>query len=231
MGMDSNQGGDGKTVSKLFMILTTGYVVCLVVSNTIAGKLCLIAGNFSADAGTILFPVTYILGDVFTEVYGFKRARTVIWLGFSFNFIAVALYMLTVALPYPDFWTNQEAYAVVMGSTPRLTAASLAGYLFGEFSNSMILSKLKVWCRGKMLWVRTILSTVVGECLDTAIFVALAFGGTQETSVLFGIFAFEYVFKVCFEIVCTPATYAVVGWLKRAEGVDTFDYNETYRVI
>lgn len=221
---------DNKTVSKMFMIIAVVYVTCLLLSNLIAGKMWAI-GGITLPAAVILFPITYIFGDVFTEVYGFRNARTIIWLGFGCSFFAVAIYLLTIALPHPDFWANQEAYQTVLGTTPRVAAASFIGYLFGEFSNSMILSKLKVATKGKKLWVRTILSTLVGEGFDSIIFVTVSFWGTMDNATVLQMILFQYLFKVCYEIIFTPVTYGVVGWLKQKEGVDTFDYDVKYRPL
>lgn len=222
---------DNKAVSKLFLIITVVYVTCLLLSNLVAGKMWAVTSNITLPAAVILFPITYIFGDIFTEVYGFKNARIIIWLGFACSFFAVGVYMITIGLPHPDFWTNQEAYATVLGTTPRVAAASFIGYLFGEFSNSMILSKLKVMTGGKKLWVRTILSTLVGEGFDSVIFVTVSFWGTMENATLLQMIFFQYLFKVCYEIIFTPATYAIVNWIKRKEEMDTFDYNVKYRIV
>lgn len=222
---------DNKAVSKLFLIITVVYVTCLLLSNLVAGKMWAVTSNITLPAAVILFPITYIFGDIFTEVYGFKNARIIIWLGFVCSFFAVGVYMITIGLPHPDFWTNQEAYATVLGTTPRVAAASFIGYLFGEFSNSMVLSKLKVMTGGKKLWVRTILSTLVGEGFDSVIFVTVSFWGTMENATLIQMIIFQYLFKVCYEIVFTPVTYAIVNWIKRKEEIDTFDYNVKYRIV
>lgn len=215
------------TITKLFACLMTIYITCLLLSNLIAGKMMAL-GNITLPAAVILFPITYILADVFTEVYGFKNMRTVIWLGFGCSAFAVLIYMITIALPYPAFWENQEAFKAVLSTTPRVFAASLAGYLFGEFSNAIILSKLKVLTEGKKLWVRTIGSTIVGEAFDTVIFISISFWGTMETSVLLQMMLYQYLFKVCYEIIFTPVTYAVVNKLKKVEETDTFDENVKY---
>lgn len=219
------------TVSRLFLCIAVIYVTCLLLSNLIAGKMWSVTENITLPAAVILFPVTYIFGDIFTEVYGFRSARTVIWLGFGCSFFAVAVYLLTIALPHPGFWENQDAYAIVMGTTPRVAVASFIGYLFGEFSNSMILSKLKIATDGKYLWVRTILSTLVGEGFDSVIFVMISFWGTMENGTVLQMILFQYLFKVGYEVIFTPVTYAVVGWLKRKEGVDTYDYDVKYSVV
>ncbi|MCQ2532312.1 MAG: queuosine precursor transporter [Saccharofermentans sp.] len=219
------------TVSTMFMVLAVVYVTCLLLSNLIAGKMWAVTSSITLPAAVILFPITYIFGDVFTEVYGFRKARTVIWLGFACSFFAVAVYLITIALPHPGFWENQDAYAVVMGTTPRVAAASFIGYLFGEFSNSIILSKLKVATKGKKLYLRTILSTLVGEGFDSVIFIMVSFWGTMDTKTILNMILFQYLFKVCYEIIFTPATYAIVNRLKKIEDVDTYDYDVKYNVI
>ena len=217
-----------KNVSKLFMIIAVIYVTCLLLSNLIAGKMWAVTESITLPAAVILFPITYIFGDIFTEVYGFKKARTIIWLGFGCSFFAVAVYLITIALPHPGFWDGQEAYATVLGTTPRVAIASFIGYLFGEFSNSVVLSRLKVATGGKKLWIRTILSTLVGEGLDSLIFVTISFFGTMDNATLARMILFQYLFKVCYEAIFTPATYAIVNWLKKKEETDVFDYNVKY---
>ncbi len=220
-----------KTVSKLFMSIAVIYVTCLLLSNLIAGKMWAVTGSITLPAAVILFPITYIFGDVFTEVYGFRKARTIIWLGFGCSFFAVAVYLITIALPHPGFWEGQEAYAAVLGTTPRVAIASFIGYLFGEFSNSMVLSKLKVATKGKNLWIRTILSTLIGEGLDSVIFVMISFWGTMDNSTVLHMILYQYLFKVCYEALFTPVTYAAVNWLKKKENADVFDYNIRYDIV
>lgn len=220
-----------KTVSQLFMTIAVVYVTCLLLSNLIAGKMWAVTSSITLPAAVILFPITYIFGDVFTEVYGFRKARIIIWLGFACSFFAVVIYLLTIALPHPDFWGNQEAYAAVLGTTPRVAAASFIGYLFGEFSNSMILSRLKVATQGRKLWVRTILSTLVGEGFDSVIFITVSFWGTMDNATVLQMILFQYLFKVSYEVIFTPVTYAVVRWLKRKEGIDTYDYDVKYHIV
>ena len=220
-----------KSVSNLFVVVAVIYVTCLLLSNLIAGKMWAVTADITLPAAVILFPITYIFGDVFTEVYGFRNARTIIWLGFACSFFAVLIYLITIALPHPGYWGNQEAYAVVMGTTPRVALASFTGYLFGEFSNSMILSRLKVKTRGKKLWLRTILSTVVGEGFDSVIFIMISFWGTMENSVVLQMILFQYLFKVGYEVLFTPVTYGVVNWLKKKENTDTYDYDVKYNMI
>ena len=207
------------------------FVTCLLLSNLVAGKMWAVTDSITLPAAVILFPVTYIIGDVFTEVYGFKKARTVIWLGFACSFFAVLIYLITIALPHPGYWENQEAYATVMGTTPRVAIASFAGYLFGEFSNSIILSRMKVVTKGKNLWMRTIFSTIVGEGLDSVIFIMISFWGTMENSVVAQMILFQYLFKVGYEILFTPVTYLVVKRIKKAEGIDVYVEGIRYNLV
>ena len=220
-----------KTVSQLFVVIAVVYVTCLLLSNLVAGKMWAVSSSITLPAAVVLFPITYIFGDIFTEVYGFKKARVIIWLGFACSFFAVAVYLITIALPHPGYWENQSAYEIVLGTTPRVAVASLAGYLFGEFSNSMLLSRLKVKMEGKKLWVRTILSTLVGEGFDSVIFIMISFWGTMDNSVVLSMIVYQYLFKVCYEIIFTPVTYAVVRWLKNREGIDTYDRDVSYKII
>lgn len=207
------------------------FVSCLLLSNLIAGKMWAVTDDITLPAAVILFPLTYIIGDVFTEVYGFRKARNIIWLGFVCSFFAVLIYIITIALPHPGYWESQGAYEAVLGTTPRVAAASFAGYLFGEFSNSIILSKLKVMSKGKKLWVRTILSTVIGEGLDSFIFIMISFWGTMENSVVLNMILFQYLFKVAYEILFTPVTYLVVKLIKRKEGIDVYDEGIKYNLV
>ena len=222
---------ESKTVSRLFMCIGIVFVTCLLLSNLVAGKMWAVTENVTLPAAVILFPLTYIIGDVFTEVYGFKKARTVIWLGFACSFFAVLIYLITIALPHPGYWENQEAYATVMGTTPRVAIASFAGYLFGEFSKSIILSRMKVATKGKNLWMRTIFSTVVGEGLDSVIFIMISFWGTMDNSVVGQMILFQYLFKVGYEILFTPVTYLVVKKIKKAEGIDVYDEGIRYNLV
>ena len=207
------------------------FVTCLLLSNLVAGKMWAVTENITLPAAVILFPLTYIIGDVFTEVYGFRNARTIIWLGFACSFFAVLIYLLTIALPHPGYWENQDAYSVVLGTTPRVAIASFAGYLFGEFSNSIVLSKMKVATKGKRLWLRTILSTVVGEGLDSVIFITISFWGTMDNSIVLQMILFQYLFKVGYEALFTPVTYLVVRAVKKAEGIDVYDEGIRYNLV
>lgn len=215
------------SITPMFVVLSGLFVSCLMLSNIVAGKLVSIFG-ITLTAAVVLFPVTYIFGDVLTEVYGFKRARLIIWIGFGCNLLMVLVFWMTLAMPYPEFWRGQEAYSLVLGTTPRIVAASLIAYLAGSFSNSIVLSKLKVITSGRWLWVRTISSTVVGEGVDSLIFITLSFYGTLPGPALIQMIIAQYIFKVLYEIVATPLTYLVVGWIKRKEEIDAYDYGVIY---
>ena len=216
-----------KKYSFLFLCLTTIFITCLLLSNLIAGKLILVFGMV-LPAAVILFPITYIVSDIITEVYGFGCSRRVIWTGFACNLLAVLVYMATIALPYPDFWFGQEAFGTVLGSTPRILVASLLGYLFGEFLNAMVLSRLKVLMKGKWLWGRTIASSVIGVALDTLIFITVAFWGIYDTSVILNMILFQYIWKLGYEVVLTPVVCFLIKRVKVFEGSDVYDVGEKY---
>lgn len=207
--------------SPLLVAVAALFVTTLVVSNIIAVKLVEISGQVF-PAGLVIFPLSYLLGDVLTEVYGFRTARAVIWLGFGCNLVAVGAIQAAIHLPAAGFWQeNQEAYATTLGTTWRIFLASLAAYLVGEFANSTVLARMKVATRGRWLWTRTIGSTIVGEGLDSLIFVSAAFAGTGAA--LGNPIVTTWLIKVGYETAATPLTYVIVNFLKQAEGVDVFD--------
>ena len=215
-----------------FLLPITGlFVMTLVISNIIAVKLVTIFG-LVLPAAVILFPVTYIVGDILTEVYGYARARQVIWIGFACNLIGVLAIALAGAIPAAAFWTTPffetpeqagTAWQAILGFAPRLLIASLIAYLFGEFLNSMVLARLKVRTGGRLLWLRTISSTIVGQGADSAIFISIAFLGILPPGALLSSILSQWLFKVAFEAIATPVTYRVVAFLKRTEGIDADD--------
>jgi hypothetical protein len=188
-------------------------------------------GPFTFDGGTILFPISYIFGDILTEVYGYRRSRRVIWTGFLASILMSITFIAVGALPPASDWPNQNAYDKILGLTPRIVIASLLAYFAGEFSNSFVLAKLKIATSGRWLWTRTISSTAVGQAIDTAIFCLVAFWGVLPGSLLWALIASNYIFKVGFEVAFTPATYAAVNFLKRTEVVDTFDRETNFNPI
>lgn len=203
-------------------IITALFVAILLISNVASSKITTI-GFLTFDAGTILFPLSYIIGDMLTEVYGYSRARRAIWIGLLCNVIMAATFMIVAVLPPAADWPNQGAYEAILGWTPRIVLASIVAYFIGEFINSFILAKLKLKTKGKYLWTRTIGSTLVGQLLDTLIFVFIAFWGILPTPVLISIIISNYVFKVAIEVLFTPITYKVVNLLKKKEHQDYYD--------
>ncbi len=209
---------------RYFDLVLATFVAVLLISNVASTKILLL-GPFTFDGGTVLFPVSYIFGDILVEVYGYARARRVIWTGFLFLGLMAAILALVGTLPPAPGWENQEAYIRILGATPRIVAGSLLGYWLGSFSNSAVMALMKVATGGRWLWMRTIGSTIVGEGVDTLAFVLVAFAGTLPWSTLWLVVISNYVFKTGFEALATPLTYAVTGFLKRAEGVDVYDYD------
>jgi uncharacterized integral membrane protein (TIGR00697 family) len=211
--------------SPLLLILTALFVTVLLTSNLIAVKLVAF-GPLTLPAAVIVFPLSYLFGDVLTEVYGYAVARRVIWLGFSCNLVFVLFIVAAGALPgAPGAWdtTAQSAFERILGFTPRLLAASFIAYLAGEFLNSFVMARLKIATQGRWLWTRTISSTLVGQAIDSAIFISGAFAAVLPAGLLLRTILNQWAFKSAYEIVATPLTYAVVGFLKRREHQDPFD--------
>ncbi len=218
----------GQLVSIWFVCLAALFVTALITANIVAVKIVEI-GGIQVPAGTLtLFPLAYVFGDVLTEVYGFGRARQVIWLGFACNAIAVAAIMISGILPAAGFWQDQAAWDTILGFTWRLLLASFAGYLVGEFINSFILSRLKLLTKGRWLWSRTITSTLFGQFFDTGIFILIAFTGVVPDSALLEIFVTAWLIKVAYETLATPVTYAVVGFLKKVDNSDVYDIGTSF---
>jgi uncharacterized integral membrane protein (TIGR00697 family) len=213
-----------------FIACTALFVTCLLTANTIAAKLVTL-GGLTLTAGIVIFPISYVLGDVLTEVWGYAAARQVIWLGFACNALMVAAVWLGGELPAAPFWKGQAAYQEILGQAPRILLASFAAYLVGEFANAFVLAKLKIATGGRWLWVRTIGSTVVGQALDSLVFVVLAFAGAVPVGVLTGIVGAQWAVKVVYEAAATPLTYAAVAWLKSREAIDTFDYDTDFNPL
>jgi queuosine precursor transporter len=207
---------------KYLDIITALFVAVLLISNVVAAKITSL-GMFTLSAAAILFPLSYIVGDVLTEVYGYARARKVVWIGMACNILMAAIFMAVIALPAAQGWPNQKAFETILGMTPRIVLASIIGYFAGEFLNSFVLAKVKLATKGKFLWARTISSTLVGELFDTLLFITIAFWGILPTPVLVSLLISNYIFKVGIEVVFTPVTYLVVNFLKKAEGEDYYD--------
>jgi queuosine precursor transporter len=211
-----------------FDMVMAAFVAILLLSNVIGASKPAevdlpVIGKWVFGAGILFFPISYVIGDVLTEVYGYARARRCVWVGFAALLFMAFMSWVVVKLPPAAGWPNQAAYETVFGSTWRIVLASITAFWAGEFVNSFVLAKMKVWTRGEKLWTRTIGSTVFGQAVDSLLFYPLAFLGVWETSQVVQVLLTNWLLKVLWEIILTPVTYAVVGWLKRHEGVDVFD--------
>jgi len=221
---------EGGKYSVFFVIVVSVFITCLVTANIISVKLIDIFGMI-LPAGVLIFPLSYIAGDVLTEVYGYRQARRVIWLGFICNAIVVGAVVLGQAMPPASFWGGQDAYQRILGQTPRILLASFVAYLIGEFANSIVLAKLKIATEGRWLWMRTISSTLIGQGLDSLVFIVIAFSGTLPAGVLAFTVVTQWIAKTAYEVVATPLTYGVVGFLKRKEQIDVFDRNTRFNPL
>ena len=213
---------------RYFDFVMAAFVLVLVLSNVIgAAKLAQLElpglGTWVFGAGILFFPISYVIGDVLTEVYGYARARRCIWAGFAGLLFLALMSWVVVKLPPAAVWSDQAAYEAVFGQVWRIVFASILAFWVGEFVNSYVLARMKVWTKGRMLWTRTIGSTVVGQGVDSLIFYPVAFLGVWENSTVLAVMVTNWGLKVAWEVILTPVTYAAVGWLKRREGVDVYD--------
>ncbi|GAB1404633.1 queuosine precursor transporter [Lentimicrobium sp.] len=225
--MSENKNTTAVTNFRYFDIIMALFVAVLLISNLASTKITSL-WIFTFDGGTILFPLSYIFGDVLTEVYGYQRSRKVILTGFGAALLMSLVLWVVQEMPPAADWPNQQAYESLLGFVPRIVIASLVAYFGGAFSNAFLMSKLKIKTKGRFLWVRTIGSTLVGEGIDTAIFCMVAFYGTLPNELLISIIISNYIFKSGVEILFTPVTYAVIGFLKRKEAVDVYDTGISY---
>jgi uncharacterized integral membrane protein (TIGR00697 family) len=207
---------------RYFDILVSAFVAVLLISNIVAPKF-IAFGPVRLSGAQLLFPLTYIFGDIFTEVYGYAGSRRAIWNGFFASALMMVISMIIVALPPSPDWPYQQAYATVLGFMPRLVIASLIAYWAGEFANSFVMARMKVVTGGRYLWMRTIGSTAVGQAVDTVLVMVIAFAGVMSNRDIVSVIIWGYLAKVAYEAAMTPVTYAVVNWLKRVEGVDIMD--------
>jgi queuosine precursor transporter len=213
---------------KYYDLLMVAFVTVLICSNFIAaGKIARI-GSLEFGAGVVFFPLSYLFGDILTEVYGYARSRKVIWAGFSALVFATVMTWVILALPPSRSWSNQKAWETVFSNSWRIVAASLTAFLVGEWVNSVVLAKMKLLTDGRYLWSRTIGSTIAGELVDSAIFYPLAFLGVWTTRQVVNVLLANYILKVATEVVLTPLTYKVVGFLKRAENEDYYDIGTNF---
>lgn len=212
-------------------VISVAFVAVLLISNVVAVKALRLCGwlQVDIDGGTLLFPISYIFGDILVEVYGYARTRRVIWLGFAANALAAATFAVVGALPpAPDWSPLQSSFMAILGQTPRIVIGSLIAFWCGEFVNSYIMARMKIWSKGRRLWMRTIGSTIAGQAVDSAIFQCVAFYGVWPGSLLMRVIAWNFVLKVAYEALATPFTYAIVGGLKRAENEDVYDHHTDF---
>ncbi len=212
---------------RYYDLLVHVFVVVLLISNLVGQKITAV-GPFRISGAQLFFPITYIFGDVFTEVYGYGASRRAIWIGFFASALLAVMGLVAVWLPPAPGWHGQAAFATVFDFVPRLIAASLAAFWCGEFANSFVMAKMKLLTGGRHLWSRTIGSTVVGQAVDTSVLMILAFGGSLTSALIVNLIVSSYLGKVLYEAAATPLTYWIVNFLKRREGVDAFDTNTDF---
>ena len=213
---------------KYYDLIMAAFVTILLCSNIIGAEKVVNVWGFSFGAGILFFPISYFFNDILTEVYGYARSRKVVWAGFAALGFASFMAWVVVTLPPAAGWVHQEAYIIVFGQTPRIVVASLLAFFSGEFVNSYVLAKMKIFTTGNFLWIRTIGSTVAGEAMDSIIFYPIAFYGFWPNDLLITVMLTNYVLKVSWEVVATPLTYKVVGFLKRKEHEDYYDRNTNF---
>lgn len=217
-------------VSVPFMVLGIVFCVCLVAANLLETKVVQL-GPIAVTAGLIVFPVSYIINDCIAEVWGFRKVRLIIWMGFLMNFFVVALGQIAIAIPAATFWEGEEAFDFVFGMAPRIAAASLTAFLVGSFINAYVMSRMKVASQGRHFSARAILSTVAGESADSLIFFPLAFGGLMPVNELMKMMVVQVVLKTAYEIVILPVTIRVVNYIKRVDESDVYDEHISYNVL
>lgn len=220
---------NSKLVSVSYMLFGILFCVCLVASNLLETKVVQI-GPISMTAGFIVFPISYIINDCISEVWGFRKARLIIWTGFAMNFLVVALGGIAVAMPAAPYWQGEEAFSFIFGLAPRIAAASLTAFLVGSFLNALVMSKMKIADQGKRFSLRAIVSTLAGEGADSLIFFPLAFGGMMSISELLKLMALQVTAKTLYEIIALPITVRVVKYIKKTEDCDTYDYDISYNI-
>jgi uncharacterized integral membrane protein (TIGR00697 family) len=227
----SSQTSEPRRGYRYLTIVTAIFVTCLVTANIIAVKPVMI-GPLLFPAAVVIFPISYIFGDILTEVYGYARSRQVIWIGFGCNLLAVIAIAIGGWLPPAPFWSShQPAYTAILGGTPRVLAASFIAYLVGEFLNSFVLAKMKIVTRGRWLWTRTIGSTLVGQLADSAAFITAAFVGVWPGDQMLAAIVTQWLMKSGYETLATPLTYAAVAFLKRVENQDYYDYQTDFNPL
>ena len=217
-------------VSVPFMLLGILFNVCLIAANLLETKVIQI-GSLTVTAGLLVFPISYIINDCIAEVWGFKKARLIIWSGFAMNFFVVGLGLIAVAIPAAPFWEGEEHFDFVFGMAPRIVAASLMAFLVGSFLNAYVMSKMKIACQGRNFSARAILSTLVGETADSLIFFPVAFGGIIAWKELLIMMGLQIVLKSMYEVIILPVTIRVVKVIKKIDGSDVYDTDISYNVL
>ena len=217
-------------VSVPFMLLGILFNVCLIAANLLETKVIQV-GSLTVTAGLLVFPISYIINDCIAEVWGFKKARLIIWSGFAMNFFVVALGLIAVAIPAAPFWEGEEHFNFVFGMAPRIVAASLMAFLVGSFLNAYVMSKMKIASQGRNFSARAILSTIVGETADSLIFFPIAFGGIIAWKELLIMMGIQIVLKSMYEVIILPVTIRVVKAIKKIDGSDVYDTNISYNVL
>jgi len=230
MAQKQNPTKNQQRYSPWFVIAVTVFITCLITANITAVKLVNVFG-LVLPAAIVIFPVSYIFGDILTEVYGYRQARRVIWLGFLCNLVAVVAIWLGQVLPPASFWDGQAAYERILGYTPRLLLASFLAYLLGEFANAFVMAKMKIATKGRWLWSRTIGSTLIGEGLDSLVFMTIAFVGEIPATGLASAIVTQWLAKSAYEACVTPLTYTAVNFLKRKERLDVYDYDTRFNPL
>jgi uncharacterized integral membrane protein (TIGR00697 family) len=216
---------------KYYDLILAAFVTVLLCTNFISAPKRVTIEGFTFGAGVLFFPISYLFGDILTEVYGYARSRRVVWAGFGAIIFASFLSWVVLKLPPEETWKEkgyQAAWETVFGNAPRVVLASILGFFAGEFVNSFVMAKMKIWTKGRYLWTRTIGSTIAGEAADSVIFYPVAWLGVWEPDKIWTVLAMNYCLKVAWEVVATPLTYGIVGFLKRAEHEDYYDYDTDF---
>ena len=215
------------SISPLYVFFAILFTTCLLISNIVSVKLIQL-GPWTITAGIIVFPLSYIINDVISEIWGYRKARFIIWCGFLMNLIAILIYSVSVAMPAAGFWQGQTGFAEVLQSTPRLAISSLIAYLAGSFINSMVMSKMKVSSRGRYFWLRAIVSTIFGETVDSVLFITIAYAGVVPFPVLQQMILVQIALKTLYEILILPLTIQVVKAVRKYEGEEAYDEGISY---
>ena len=219
-----------KQVSVIFMMSGIVFTTCLIVSNIIEQKLINI-GPIEATAGLLIFPISYIINDIIAEVWGYKKARLIIWVGFLMNFLAILVFRMSISVPGSANFTHQDAFALVLGNTQRITIASFIAFLFGAFTNAFIMSKMKILQKGRNFSLRAVVSTLFGEGIDSLVFFNIAFYGVISNRDLLILICTQILMKTAYEVIVLPLTNLIVRWVKKIENTDVYDKDISYNPI